>query len=103
MQAALTLMADWHNDGMWAKAFGDGHGLRRVTAEGPGFIGSGGDHTPRPVITDQHGLALEFGMIHLFDGGKEGVHVEVEDGGSGWHAIIHLALEDNYLIGTSRH
>lgn len=47
------------------------------------FVGCGGDDPPWAIAADEDGFALEFGVVALFDGGEEGVHVDVEDGAGG--------------------
>jgi hypothetical protein len=32
-------------------------------------------------VPDDHGLANKFGMLEQLHGGKEGIHVDVQDGG----------------------
>lgn len=56
--------------------FGHGHG--RAHAKGAGLVGGGGDDTAM-VMPDDDGQPFEGGIVVLFDGGKERVHVEVED------------------------
>lgn len=45
-----------------------------------GFVACGGDDSTGAVSTNEDGLAFEFGVVALFDGCEEGVHVDMEDG-----------------------
>jgi len=56
----------------------DGHSC--ADSESPGLIGGCGDHAPAfRVATDHQGFASEQGIIPLFDGGKKGIHIYVEN------------------------
>ncbi len=47
------------------------------------FVGGCSDDTSWAIASDEDGLASAFGVVALFDGGEEGVHVDVEDGAGG--------------------
>jgi hypothetical protein len=71
------------DDGVGAEALGDGHRLGGVAAELAGFV-RGGSHDPaRTIVPDEDGEAGEGGVVENFDGGEEGVHIDVEDGAFG--------------------
>ncbi len=78
--AVVVIAADGEDDGVGAEALGDGHGLGGMAAEAAGLVAGGGDDATGAVVADEEGLSAEVGVIALFDGGEEGVHVEVEDG-----------------------
>ena len=50
-----------------------------MNAELAGFVGGSANNTPSLDAANDHGLASKFGMIALFDGRIEGVHVHVDD------------------------
>ncbi len=72
--------ASRQEDGVRAPPAGFDRGHGRVDAEGPGFVGAGGDHPPVPRPTDNDGLAGQGGIVEDFDGGEESVEVDVHDG-----------------------
>ena len=43
------------------------------------FVACCGDYTAWAIAADEDGLAFEFWVFALFDGGEEGVHVDMED------------------------
>jgi hypothetical protein len=48
--------------------------------EFPGFVGTGAyDTAALRVPANDHGLALEFGIVSLLDRGKERVHIDVDE------------------------
>jgi hypothetical protein len=53
-----------------------------------GFIGTGG-HDPPGVRIPSHddGFAPQLGVIPLFDGGVERIHVDVDDLARRWHHV----------------
>jgi hypothetical protein len=50
-----------------------------MDAEAAGLIGGGGDHPPGTGAADQDWLTGQCGVVQHFDGGVEGVEVDVED------------------------
>ena len=50
-----------------------------VDAERPGLVGTGDDAGAGLVVGDTDGFAAVFGVVELFDGGEEGVHVGERD------------------------
>ena len=50
-----------------------------MDAERPGFVGTGDDAGAGPAVGDADGFAAVVGVVELFDGGEEGVHVDERD------------------------
>jgi len=87
-ELAVAREAAGDDDGLGTEAFGDDDGLGGVAAKFAGFVAGGGDDAARAVVADEDGLAAEGGVVELFDGGEEGVHVDVEDVAGGGHEGI---------------
>ena len=62
-----------------AEAFGTDGGHCGAHAEGSGFIGRGADDGAVAAPGNDDGFAAEVGVVALFDGGIEGVHVDMND------------------------
>jgi len=54
-----------------------------VASEDSCFVACCGDDTAWAIAADEDWFASEFGVVALFDGCEEGVHVDVEDGAGG--------------------
>ena len=78
-------------DGFGAEALGGDGGHGGADAEASGFIGGGADDGAVAAPGDDDGFAAELRVVSLFDGGVEGVHVDVNDLAGGhlgtWYAI----------------
>ncbi len=75
---SVPLVSARHKNTVRAQAFRlvDGHG--RMHAELARLIGTGAHHTPLALPDDQ-GLAPQFRVIQLLNGGKKSVHVDVHE------------------------
>ena len=50
-----------------------------MAAEFSRLVGGGGHDASRPVVADQHGLALKIGIIALLYRCEECVHIDMQD------------------------
>ena len=66
-------------DGLGAEALCCDGGHGRTNAEASGFVGCGADDGALAAPGDDDGFAAELRVVSLFDGGVEGVHVDVND------------------------
>ncbi len=85
---AVIGVASRDNDGAWTQALGDDGGLGGVASKLACFVGRGGDDSAWAVASDEDGFALECGVVALFYGREEGVHVDVQDGAGLGHGVI---------------
>ena len=64
---------------MGAEAFRLRERHRRMYAKGAGFVGGGRNDAPAALSADDDRLALERGVVSLFDRRKKGVHIDMHD------------------------
>ena len=64
---------------MPAKPEGMGGGHPAPDAKGTRFVGCRRHHAPMAAPTHKDGFTAQNGVLPLLDGGKEGVHVHMED------------------------
>ena len=68
-----------HEDQVRTEPFRQRGGYRRTHPVGPGFVAGRGDDAPRAVMADGDRPAPVFGVVPLFDGGVERIHVDMYD------------------------
>ena len=65
-----------------------------VDAERPGLVGTGDDAGAGLAVGDADGFAAVFGVVELFYGGEEGVHVGERDlAGPGLLSVRHGTID----------
>ncbi len=69
-----------------------------MAPEGSCFVGGCGDDTSWAIAADEDGFASELGVVALFDGCEEGVHVDVEDGAGGHGEIVRAAMRESDMV-----
>ena len=78
---AIAVGMSVDEDGVRAELGGGAQRHGGMDSELAGRIGSGGDDSAFVALaSDDDGLAFERGIVELFHGDEEGVHVDVEDG-----------------------
>lgn len=65
-----------------------------MDAERPGLVGTGDDAGAGLAVGDADGFAAVFGVVELFYGGEEGVHVGERDlAGPGLLSVRHGTID----------
>ena len=79
----VDVVAHGQDDGVGAQPLGLGHGHGRAHPAGAGLVGGGRNDAAPVLAAHDDGAARQVGALQQFDGGEEGVHVDVEDVGAG--------------------
>lgn len=80
---AVVGVISGQEDGVGTESTGPSGGHGRVDPIGPGLIGRSGHHPAVSGTSHHHGLSHQLGSAPQLDSSEEGIHVDVEDVGSG--------------------